>query len=1085
LQNEIDAAELAEARLALEESISKANDLLSILQSQDDIDDLNAAIDKAELVLSKSEPASTKEELYGAKSELDGVIEILRPLTELELSKAELLAAIDAATSTSKDFDGAESIAAKAAIDVAKQALIKSTTTAEELEKAKKDLNDEISRLSLIEGAEDEARENLLSKIDTASVLSESKYLNDTEKQNISNAIDTAKSKLDATDLETLLDALENLNIAIETAQAIILERINNVESEKVDIKDVELVFGEGNKIINAEIKNGAGLNFEGKTLVIVNEYGDEVGRGTINNGVTVISIISVLPDNSKITYFIVNNSGDVISEEATQLVPDITSPDALKAENVIFLSESQIIGLVDPSEKGGVVQISSTLSDGSTTIIDTAIIKEDGSFEFNLDTALSAGTILDFVVIDSSTNKSPVIKLPVPMFSDNLVLEEDVVSTSILLNPIEQTLAKVKTNSGSLVQVGVGGILDLGLIDISEQFVLDLTGNNQTVYDDISVKITSYAVLNLTLGSTAYVYYRENESQDWVLHSEEILGLVSLLGIPLVSDSVSITNPKVGQYMVLVGSTGVDANVIGAMTIESVTPIVKKDYSAEIVKGNVLSNDTITSGSIVDSVEININGTLTKVEINGNESVSINGEYGVLTIDKFGSYSYQMFENNLLNVGKVDTFTYAVGNQTQKLHIQLNSAEYTNIKWDDDNPGKDATVLDLVSDANVLSVENALIEQIGKQLTDPVTSVVKVYNSLSSTYSVTSSNIEQAKASDYLQVTLSKTGSNPRESSVQILDSTGKAMNLSHLKITVDGKEVSPVTGDSFGVLLKGEIRNDAQPIYILIDGLEVGSYSVKTTAIDNSTYTLTQTVTTFEKIIDLNKNSLPKETGNLFDNDVINLDKVTWRIQNSEGQSAEFTSGVTASQTIKGLYGDLVLKNSGEYTYTLNNQNGLGKTEQFEYSVSDATLNLNDSNTLTIVIPNNSSIATETVDEFVFKNSEVDLAIFNVLNQDLTLEDTIKNFEIGTENEQGDIVDISALLDDAVTEPNITDYMFISVDGDDLILSVDRDGNGTTYQEADLLKLEGIAKDGSAFANKTADEILKQLLDNNQIVF
>ena len=93
-------------------------------------------------------------------------------------------------------------------------------------------------------------------------------------------------------------------------------------------------------------------------------------------------------------------------------------------------------------------------------------------------------------------------------------------------------------------------------------------------------------------------------------------------------------------------------------------------------------------------------------------------------------------------------------------------------------------------------------------------------------------------------------------------------------------------------------------------------------------------------------------------------------------------------------------------------------------------------------------------------------------------------------------DKIDISALLvgfesskittDLTASATYLKNYLGVRVDGDNVTLTLDRDGTGTAFTDkTDLLKLEGLAQTGASFNGKSEDDILKILLQNNQLNF
>jgi len=901
------------------------------------------------------------------------------------------------------------------------------------------------------------AKDALAQSIITAEDILTSGIFTEEQQNTIRLEIDSAKAVLDSP--ESTEQDYKDAEIELTG----IIQEMLPQSAEKLDISKITLLVVEDNTKLNAQVDSEYQANVEGKKLVVTDASGNIIAEEAISGGEIVFDAFeTALEDNSLLTYYLASMDGEQLSSTAQFKVPDITAPDAVKSENIIFLDYDHIVGSVDPKEVGGKV----SLFNGNDLLAEAEIL-EDGSFEFELnpESVLTANDNVSFIVTDLSSNKStqnPTII--VPTFGDQLSLSNDVVSVNIL-EPKGIELSKVKTTDGSLVTVGVGGLIDLDVIDISKQFVLELPGTSLTEYNDIDLKLTSYAVLNLELGSTGYVYYRANESQDWQLVDQQVLSLVSLLGIPLVPDSLTIKDPIAGQYMVLVGSTGIKANVAGAMTIETKGVITGTDKSTDLIKGNILINDSLTAGASVDSVK----STVATGIFNAEGYVEIIGKYGVLTIDVNGSYSYQMFENNIQNVGKVDSFTYYVNGESAQLNIQINSDQYPNIRWDNENPAIEGVILDIKPETN--SVEGiVLVEQENTIITlDP--NILNVYWS-TLTYSMTSKEVKKTLEDEYIKITLFKDSNEPRTAKIELLDADNNPISLNNLDITVGGQSISTSGSKEINVTVPVGSK-DGENLLITVKGLSNGTYKVKTTATENNTYTLTQIVETAQTVVDFDKSALPNTSGNIFSNDLINEENITWKIFSTDGEHT-FDSSVS-SHTLQGLYGDLEINSLGQYTYTLKDKDGLGQKETFDYEVTDS-LGISDSSQLIIVIPNNSFVSTPSQDTFEFVTNEVDSLVFTLLAESDVLggngKDTVSNFELPSETSNGDVIDVSALLADSATVDNIGQYL--SYNADTKTVSIDRDGEAKQYESTELLKVDlGMSSDP-----------IKDLLESGNII-
>ena len=102
-------------------------------------------------------------------------------------------------------------------------------------------------------------------------------------------------------------------------------------------------------------------------------------------------------------------------------------------------------------------------------------------------------------------------------------------------------------------------------------------------------------------------------------------------------------------------------------------------------------------------------------------------------------------------------------------------------------------------------------------------------------------------------------------------------------------------------------------------------------------------------------------------------------------------------------------------------------------------------------------------------------DNIIFNLLNDTHTGGNTLRtedNFSVGSYAK----IDLSALLSDAATLNNLSEYVSVKYDAntDQAVISIDRDGTASAYQSQDLLIL----------THQTTDVTLDELLKNNQII-
>ena len=146
------------------------------------------------------------------------------------------------------------------------------------------------------------------------------------------------------------------------------------------------------------------------------------------------------------------------------------------------------------------------------------------------------------------------------------------------------------------------------------------------------------------------------------------------------------------------------------------------------------------------------------------------------------------------------------------------------------------------------------------------------------------------------------------------------------------------------------------------------------------------------------------------------------------------------------------------------------------------------------------NDTLLGEAGNDIITGGAGSDTVIFKVLSSsDVTGgngTDTWTDFHVGdmTTDTEADKIDISALLigfdqskitsDLLASETYLKNYLGVKIVGNDVTLTIDRDGAGTAYTvKSDLLQLNGLAQTGAAFESKTEDDILKLLLQNHQL--
>ena len=176
------------------------------------------------------------------------------------------------------------------------------------------------------------------------------------------------------------------------------------------------------------------------------------------------------------------------------------------------------------------------------------------------------------------------------------------------------------------------------------------------------------------------------------------------------------------------------------------------------------------------------------------------------------------------------------------------------------------------------------------------------------------------------------------------------------------------------------------------------------------------------------------------------------------------------SASTTIQGHYGTLQIGIDGAYTYTLNNginPASITTKETFTYTLNDQNGH-SDSATLTINM--NPQFVSTALSDVITGSAYGDTLVYHLLTSASATGgngvDTWHNFSLA----QGDKIDIHDLLvgwDPASS--NIANYLNVTTSGNNTVISIDRDGTGTTYTApTTLVTLEN--------THTTLDELVQQ---------
>lgn len=586
-----------------------------------------------------------------------------------------------------------------------------------------------------------------------------------------------------------------------------------------------------------------------------------------------------------------------------------------------------------------------------------------------------------------------------------------------------------------TLANIGLGNVLDVSLVNgLTDpvKFNVD-AGSTRTLTVQASV-------LGVTIGGFDLYVYRFNPAiQQYEKFRVQPNWITALLSGN--STAYTITLPG-GDYLFMLLASGGLALATGyTMNIQADHTYAVDSITAS-TSGNILANDSAPANTVVTEV----NG----VAINSTGTTSIIGQYGTLTIDAQGRYTYTLRSGTGADtISTPDSFVYTV----RAPNGNLSSASL--------NITATPQALDAVNDVSSQMAVTTL-QDTSQPFTDN-----SVGNASWTTLLVPSSK----SGSGTIEVAAGTAVQN-----VVLHFNVASGLTLGGLNVVwalYDSKGVK-VAGDSFngGLLLGGNID-------ITLSGLvlHAGNYRLDYTgsvgALGAGSITITPSVK--GAIVDLDNfetSGVNTISGNIYDGDHIASVHTLLTVNGAGGSTATLDplTSSTGSATINGLYGKLTMGVDGHYTYTLNSDVSLSTIttkETFTYTLNDQK---GHTDTATLTINMNPQIVSTADADRVIGSAYGDTLIYHLLSaNDATggngTTDTWSNFSLA----QGDKIDIGDLLvgwnGDNATLGN---YLSVSSNGNNTVLSINRDGAGSAYQSTTLITLENV--------HTTLDELIQQ---------
>ena len=684
-----------------------------------------------------------------------------------------------------------------------------------------------------------------------------------------------------------------------------------------------------------------------------------------------------------------------------------------------------------------------------------TLTINRDGSYTYTL-TDTSASVIgrtesfsytITYNGVSASANL--VLSLGTGTATSGIVAVDDTASLTF-----DTTVTAIDNGTSSqggftLVGINLGNTLGLNLLD-------DMT--NPIIYS-VEEGTTRTMTVQASVGGVAlasvfdlYIYKFNNATQTF----EQMRVESGWLRAPLLGGtSPQLTlNLPAGEYLFLL-NTAAGITALTAYTLDVLQDHVYSVASiSETTSGDVLSDDIAPAGTLVTEV----NG----VEVNSSGLTEIEGEYGKLSINAAGEYTYTLNSGvGSDHISTPDTFVYTI-----------TAPDGT----------KDTASLNITPTAQAMNAVN-----------DVSTAMALTSVHHTSTYTDTTVGTASWTAAVFSSTQGSGSGT-------FVVDPNTALHNASlHFDVAsllaLGGLTVTWSISDGSGVIRSGSFSGGSLALVPLVGGsidvpltgldLNAGTYTLNFTgsvpglSVGNIAITPSVNGTTYS-LSDFDVTGTHTVNGNIFDGTdsggvLDQLHSVDTRVSITGYNGVTTTlDPYTGSTTVNitGHYGILAIGADGHYTYTLNSGVSLStitSKETFNYTLTDANGN---TDTATLTINMAPQFISSEHNDVITGTAYGDTLIYQVLNSTAgnatagnSAGDHWTNFSLA----QGDKIDIGDLLvgwnGSASTLGN---YLTVSQSGSNTVISIDRDGTGAAYTQSALVTLDGV--------QTTYDELVNQ---------
>lgn len=595
-----------------------------------------------------------------------------------------------------------------------------------------------------------------------------------------------------------------------------------------------------------------------------------------------------------------------------------------------------------------------------------------------------------------------------------------------------------------TVVGVNLGSTLGLNLLDdLSNPIIYNVAeGTTRTMTIQASVG-------GVALASVFDLYiYKFNEATQTF---EQMRIQPGWLRAPLLggtSGTLTLNLPA-GEYLFLLNT----AAGITALTSYTLNVLEDHVYTVSSVGGST------TGDVLADDIGVGLHVTsVNGVAVNGTGVTTIQGEYGTLTINADGKYTYTLNSGvGADHIKTPDTFVYTVTAP---------------------NGDKDTASLNITPTPRAMDAVNDV---------SAVMDVTSVHHTAAYSDTTVGSASWQAALLASTQGSGSGTfvvDANTALHNVVLHFNVASLLSLGGL--TVDWVLSNGSTTIRSGSFNGGLLLGGTATINLAGLDLDAGTYTLSYTgkmgalAVGQITITPDVVGTTYS-LNQFDATSGHTVNGNIFDGTdsqgaMDQLHSVDTRLSitgyNGVVTTLDPYTTSAANVTIQGHYGTLSIGADGHYTYTLNtgvSLSSITSKEVFNYTLTD-TAGKTDSASLTINMA--PQFISSEHNDVINGTAYGDTLIYQVLNNTVgnatagnSTGDHWTNFSIS----QGDKIDIGDLLvgwnGQASTLGN---YVHVTTSGNNTVISIDRDGTGTTYTNTTLVTLDNVQSSYDELVNQ-----------------